>query len=80
MRRSGEQIAALRIDLDDFKSVNDTLGHQVGDRLLQGRSRLVIAFDAARGRFLARLGADEFAVLYQADRRRPKTPACSQNG
>jgi diguanylate cyclase (GGDEF)-like protein/PAS domain S-box-containing protein len=61
-RRYGRGGAVLALDLDDFKHVNDTLGHNVGDEVLRGFVR------AVRGRLretdvLARLGGDEFAVL-----------------
>ena len=60
--RTGEPLAVIFIDLDGFKQVNDTLGHQVGDALL------VAAADRLRGCVrtsdtLARLGGDEFAAL-----------------
>lgn len=54
--------ALLFIDLDNFKSVNDTLGHEAGDQLLRaatGRLRSSIS----RKDFLARLGGDEFAIV-----------------
>ena len=63
--RSGEPAALLLIDLDRFKEVNDTLGHDSGDRLLEEvavRLREVVR----RGDTLARLGGDEFAVLLRA--------------
>jgi diguanylate cyclase (GGDEF)-like protein/PAS domain S-box-containing protein len=62
MVTDGEVVGALFIDLDDFKTVNDSLGHAVGDHLLQEvSSRLVTSLS---GRDLAaRLGGDEFAVL-----------------
>lgn len=52
----------LLLDLDDFKQVNDTLGHSVGDQLLaEVAERLTIA--AGDPGFVARLGGDEFAIL-----------------
>ena len=65
MRRSGKGVAMLCIDLDNFKWVNDTLGHPFGDLLLQSvasRLRAVIRDEDT----IARLGGDEFAIL-QAD-------------
>lgn len=60
--RIGARSALLLIDLDRFRSVNDTLGHLAGDRLLlQIADRLRMALP--RGAEAARLGGDEFAVL-----------------
>ncbi|WP_374592722.1 putative bifunctional diguanylate cyclase/phosphodiesterase [Aquabacterium sp.] len=52
----------LYLDLDHFKTVNDTCGHAVGDRLLREIS-VVIRAQLDRNDFIARLGGDEFAVL-----------------
>ncbi len=61
LARSG-RLALLMIDLDRFKEVNDTLGHQCGDALLMQVSRRIQ--DAVRdGDTVARLGGDEFAVI-----------------
>jgi diguanylate cyclase (GGDEF)-like protein len=58
----GGQLAVLYIDIDEFKSVNDSLGHPVGDELLKAvASRL--SGCVGQGAFVARLGGDEFAIV-----------------
>jgi diguanylate cyclase (GGDEF)-like protein len=72
--QSGRGFAVLCLDLDHFKTVNDTLGHPIGDELLKlVASRLVEAVPASD--FVARIGGDEFAVV-QTEVRRPEQ--CSQ--
>nr|WP_283833328.1 EAL domain-containing protein [Bradyrhizobium diazoefficiens] len=61
-RRSAEKVAVLMLGLDNFKAVNDTLGHAVGDKLLRGvakRLRSTLREEDA----LARLNSDEFAIV-----------------
>lgn len=61
-RRFEQCVAVLLMDLDHFKDVNDTLGHDVGDELLcQTAARATAALDGTA--HVARLGGDEFAVL-----------------
>ncbi|HRD85876.1 MAG TPA: EAL domain-containing protein, partial [Rubrivivax sp.] len=61
-REQGLALAACYLDLDGFKNVNDTLGHQVGDVLLAEVARRIRGCLSARD-FLGRLGGDEFALL-----------------
>ena len=56
------RFAVLVIDLDDFKRINDTLGHAAGDALLQSVAELLRA-NVRGGDTLARLGGDEFAAI-----------------
>lgn len=58
----GQQLALLVMDLDNFKLINDSLGHAVGDELLQHMARQCRAH-LRSGDTLARLGGDEFAVI-----------------
>jgi diguanylate cyclase (GGDEF)-like protein len=63
-RRDGTPFGLLLVDMDDFKRVNDTLGHQVGDTLLIVFAERLRA-SVRPGDEVARLGGDEFAVIVQ---------------
>jgi diguanylate cyclase (GGDEF)-like protein len=63
-RQTGRRVALLFVDMDNFKSLNDTLGHSFGDRVLQGiAERLQEA--AGPHSLVARLGGDEFTLLIE---------------
>jgi diguanylate cyclase (GGDEF)-like protein len=61
----GEQLAVLYIDIDEFKSVNDTLGHLIGDELLKSVAASLHGCIKTTD-FVARLGGDEFAIIQTA--------------
>lgn len=63
-QRKKEMLAMLFLDLDRFKTINDTLGHAVGDRLLQAVAER-LRRSVREGDTMARLGGDEFMLLLQ---------------
>ena len=61
-RRHSQSLAVLYLDVDRFKHINDTLGHAVGDRLLQSIARRLVAC-VRTSDTVSRMGGDEFVVL-----------------
>ena len=64
-RREGQHLAVLFIDMDRFKGINDTLGHQVGDHMLQ-EVAVRLQGCVRESDIVARLGGDEFVVVLTA--------------
>jgi diguanylate cyclase (GGDEF)-like protein/PAS domain S-box-containing protein len=63
-QKNGRRCAVLFMDLDGFKNINDTLGHDIGDILLQELS-VRLRDQAEPDHFVGRLGGDEFLIIYR---------------
>ena len=63
-RRAGASLAVLMIDLDNFKSINDTLGHETGDEVLKRFAGRLLGC-LRRDELAARIGGDEFVILLE---------------
>lgn len=64
--QTGNAVAVLSLDLDNFKMINDTLGHAAGDEMLKRVGERIVAAVPA-GATAARVGGDEFAVMVEGD-------------
>ncbi|TIL39170.1 bifunctional diguanylate cyclase/phosphodiesterase [Mesorhizobium sp.] len=67
-RLAGKQLRLFLIDLDHFKSVNDTFGHHIGDLLLKAVAEILQSVERPDEVVAIRLGGDEFAVMAIGDR------------
>lgn len=65
-RRTGEPVAIVFVDLDNFKSVNDSFGHAVGDEVLRIIAGRIMSFSSQGGEAI-RYGGDEFVLLVEGD-------------
>jgi diguanylate cyclase (GGDEF)-like protein len=63
-RHTGQQLAVMFIDLDGFRSINDSHGHEMGDLMLSAVARRLRSAAPAEGRVI-RMGGDEFAVILE---------------
>ena len=62
--RSSQRVAVFFLDLDNFKNINDSMGHAFGDRVLQGVAQRLREAAGPAG-FAARIGGDEFTVVHE---------------
>ena len=62
-KQNNQHIYLLLIDLDHFKTINDTLGHDIGDLLLRQAAKRMLSLSKKHQNFVSRLGGDEFCIL-----------------
>lgn len=74
--QKGSRFALIMFDLDDFKAVNDTAGHAVGDAVLRAVCKR-IEKALPRNAFLARIGGDEFAAVIELSRDKDAAEVCN---
>ncbi|MGF1762177.1 EAL domain-containing protein [Aliivibrio kagoshimensis] len=77
-QKHSEQVALLFLDLDRFKNINDSLGHAVGDQLLQTVAKR-LKLCTRKGDTIARLAGDEFTIILQGDNDAESASIVAQN-
>jgi diguanylate cyclase (GGDEF)-like protein/PAS domain S-box-containing protein len=75
-RRHGQKLAVLFLDVDRFKHINDSLGHAIGDRLLQSVSQRLLTC-VRRSDTVSRQGGDEFVILLSEVARAQDAAVCA---
>jgi diguanylate cyclase (GGDEF)-like protein len=76
-RDRGKMLAVMFVDLDDFKNINDTLGHAAGDELLKAAALRLKAVIRPEDK-VARLGGDEFTIIVEATQTREEVIAVAE--
>jgi diguanylate cyclase (GGDEF)-like protein len=76
-RSTGNMLAVMFVDLDDFKNINDTLGHATGDQLLKAAALRLQAALRPEDK-IARLGGDEFTIIVEAAQTREEVVAVAE--
>jgi diguanylate cyclase (GGDEF)-like protein len=77
--KTQEFISLILIDLDNFKTVNDSLGHEIGDKLLAQVASRMNMFCVQENSYIARLGGDEFCILSATYKTRAECVHSAQN-
>ncbi|RMH49018.1 MAG: EAL domain-containing protein [Alphaproteobacteria bacterium] len=75
--RPGQRLAVMHVDLDRFKAVNDTLGHEAGDHVLANCARILCS-ETRVGDIVARVGGDEFVIICRDVRDRERVAGIAQ--
>ncbi|MCR5666568.1 MAG: GGDEF domain-containing protein [Eubacterium sp.] len=74
----GKELFSVMIDLNCFKSINDTYGHHVGDQAIKEFAQVLKRVGRSKDLFLARLGGDEFLILAELDEGGSMEPVMGQ--
>jgi len=67
MLKNSKSYVLVICDVDDFKTINDTFGHSIGDRVLQGIARIFDKHRRSEQDLVSRVGGDEFFLIFETD-------------